>query len=66
MRIAYSTAVPLTTGSAPGSPSDTGETAVLGSSPNTATDGQNILVRVPSSTWTSMPKTGSYRATASS
>ncbi len=59
MRIAYSTAVPLTTGSAPGRPSDTGVVWVFGSAPNDCSAGQNILVRVPSSTCTSMPITGS-------
>ena len=59
MRIAYSTALPLTTGSAPGSPSETGVTEVFGSSPNPAGAPSNILVAVPSSTCTSMPMTGS-------
>ncbi len=66
MRIAYSTAVPLSAGSAPGSPRDTGDTAVLGSAPNVCGAESNILVRVPSSTCTSMPITGSKRAMASS
>ncbi len=59
MRIAYSTALPLTTGSAPGSPRDTGVTWVFGSAPKLTSAGQNILVSVPSSTCTSIPMTGS-------
>ena len=59
MRIADSTAVPLTTGSAPGRPRQTGQTLVFGSPPNTAGQPQNILDAVLSSTWTSRPITGS-------
>ena len=64
--MAYSTAVSLTTGSAPGRPSETGVTEVFGSSPKPAGAPSNILVAVPSSTCTSMPITGSKRAIASS
>ena len=66
MRIADSTAFSLTTGSAPGSPRQTGHTCVLGSAPNSVAQPQNILVAVLSSTWTSRPMTGSYRSSASS
>ena len=66
IRIADSTAMPLTTGSAPGSPRQTGQTWVLGSAPNPVAQPQNILVAVLSSTWTSRPITGSNLASASS
>jgi hypothetical protein len=56
MRTAYSTALALTTGSEPGSPSETG---VLGWSPKVCGAPSNIFVTVPSSTCTSMPRTGS-------
>ena len=59
IRIAYSTALPFTTGSAPGSPRLTGVTWVFGSPPYATSAAQNILVSVPSSTCTSMPSTGS-------
>jgi hypothetical protein len=59
MRIADSTACWLSTGSDPGSPRHTGHTWVLGSPPNWLGQPQNILVFVDSSTWTSMPMTGS-------
>ena len=57
--MADSTALALTTGSAPGRPRQTGQTWVLGSAPNSVAQPQNILVFVPSSTWTSRPMTGS-------
>src|SRR5690606_33013910 len=65
MRMADSTAFSLTTGSEPGRPRQTGHTWVFGSAPNSVGQPQNILVAVESSTWTSMPSTGSYRATTS-
>ncbi len=64
--MADSTAAALTTGSAPGMPRHTGHTCVLGSAPNSVGHPQNILVAVPSSTCTSMPRTGSNRAITSS
>ena len=45
IRMADSTAVALTTGSAPGRPRHTGQTWVLGSAPNPVAQPQNILVR---------------------
>lgn len=66
IRMAYSTAVPFTAGSAPGRPRLTGVIWVFGSAPKDCSAPSNILVRVPSSTCTSMPNTGSYRDTASS
>ncbi|SLI92073.1 Uncharacterised protein [Mycobacteroides abscessus subsp. abscessus] len=65
MRMADSTAFSLTTGSEPGRPRHTGHTWVFGSAPKSVGQPQNILVAVESSTWTSMPSTGSYRATTS-
>src|SRR5580658_3581268 len=62
----YSIAARLVTGSEPGSPRQTGQTAVLGGSPNVVGQPQNILVTVPSSTCVSSPITGSYRDSASS
>src|SRR5690349_609373 len=56
----------LATGSAPGSPRQTGHTCVLGSAPNSVGQPQNIFVAVSSSTWTSSPMTGSKAASASS
>src|SRR5689334_4605419 len=53
----------LATGSAPGSPRQTGQTWVLGSAPKPVGQPQNILVLVPSSTCTSRPITGSKSAT---
>jgi hypothetical protein len=58
--------LPLSTGSAPGSPRQTGQTWVFGSAPNAVGQPQNILVAVLSSTCTSRPSTGSKAATASS
>ena len=49
----------LTTGSEPGRPRQTGQTAEFGSAPNSTGLPQNIFVTVPSSTWTSRPITGS-------
>src|SRR3954452_19045794 len=65
MRIADSTAVRLTTGSAPGRPRQIGQTWVLGSAPNSVGQPQNILLFVDSSTCTSSPSTGSKRSTTS-
>ena len=49
------------TGSAPGSPRQTGHTRVFGGIPNQrAEQEQNIFESVPSSTWVSMPMTISY------
>jgi hypothetical protein len=64
--MADSTPVALTTGSAPGMPRQTGQVWVFGSAPSAVEQPQNILVLVPSSTWTSRPMTGSYDASASS
>ena len=66
MRTAASTADALTTGSAPGRPRQVGQVWELGGAPNSVGQPQNILVAVESSTWTSSPRTGSKRATASS
>ena len=57
--MAYSTPLPLTTGSEPGSPTLVGVTMVLGRAPKTLGAASNILVAVPSSTCTSSPRTGS-------
>jgi hypothetical protein len=59
MSTADSTAFSLTTGSAPGSPRETGVVALFGSSPKDCGAPSNILVAVPSSTCTSIPMTGS-------
>src|SRR5512135_3379182 len=61
-RIAYSTAVWLTTGSVPGMPEQIGHTAVLGAADvlSTTSQAQNIFDLVCSSAWTSRPMTGSY------
>ena len=55
----YSIAVRLATGSEPGRPRQTGQTAEFGSAPNAVGQPQNIFVTVPSSTWVSRPITGS-------
>src|SRR5699024_323609 len=65
IRIAYSTAVPLTTGSEPGSPSEVGVVFSFAPPPKVLGASSNIFVAVPSSTCTSMPRAGSYVATAS-
>ena len=65
IRIVDSMAFSLTTGSAPGSPRQTGQVCVLGSAPNAVAQPQNILLAVPSSTWVSRPMTGSYSPSAS-
>src|SRR5260370_28380007 len=56
----------LITGSEPGRPRHTGQTAVFGSAPKTTGLPQNIFVVVPSATCVSIAITGSYRLTASS
>ncbi len=66
MRMVASIAALFATGRLPGSPRQTGQTCVLGSAPNPVGQPQNILVRVPSSTWVSKPMTGSNRAITSS
>src|SRR6266581_1402679 len=63
--MANSTACRLSTGSAPGSPRQTGQTFVLGGAPKLVGQPQKIFVRVASWTCTSKPITGSYRAIAS-
>jgi hypothetical protein len=57
MAIAHSTARTLSTGNDPGSPRQTGQMLVFGSSPNWLGHPQNILDRVRSSVWTSSPTT---------
>src|SRR5436190_9633595 len=57
-------ALALTTGSDPGSPRQTGQVRVLGSSPKLSSQPQNIFVRVLSWTWISRPMTGSHSAIA--
>src|SRR5689334_8289100 len=64
--MADSTPVALTTGSEPGMPRQVGQVCELGAAPSSVEHPQNILVLVPSSTWTSRPMTGSYVARASS
>ena len=49
----------------PGRPRQTGQTLVLGGSPNAVEQPQNILLFVDSSTCTSSPSTGSKRSTTS-
>ena len=49
----------LATGSEPGRPRHTGQTAAFGSAPKEAGQPQNIFVTVPSSTCVSSPMTGS-------
>src|SRR5690625_38597 len=66
MRMAYSIAVPFTAGSAPGRPSEVGVVFSFAPPPNVLGAASNIFVAVPSSTCTSMPRAGSYVATASS
>ena len=66
IRIADSTALPLTTGMAPGRPRQVGQVPELGSPPKTAGQPQNILDAVLSSTWTSRPSAGSKAASTSS
>src|SRR5713101_7665542 len=56
---ANSTALRLSTGSAPGIPRHTGQTFVFGAAPNRAEHEQKIFVAVSNSTWTSSPMTGS-------
>src|SRR5271154_6404693 len=57
---ANSTARLFSTGSAPGSPRQTGQIFVFGGAPNFAEQPQKAFVRVSSCTWTSSPITGSY------
>src|SRR5881394_825712 len=64
IRIVYSIAARLVTGSEPGRPRQTGQTSEFGSPPNRAGQPQNIFVSVPSSTCTSRPMSGSYRVSA--
>src|SRR6266513_3427513 len=61
---ANSTALRFSTGKAPGSPRQTGQTFVLGGSPNRVEHEQKIFVTVRSCTCTSSPLTGSYLARA--
>src|SRR5580658_2463049 len=63
--MAISSARPFNTGSAPGSPRQTGHTFVLGGAPNPVAQPQKIFVRVLSWTCTSRPITGSYFAISS-
>ena len=56
---ASSTASRFNTGSAPGSPMQTGQTLVLGGAPKLVGQPQKILVAVASCTCTSSPITGS-------
>ena len=65
MRIVDSIAMAFITGIEPGKPRQTGHTWVLGGAPKAVGQPQKILDSVPSSTWTSMPITGSNSATAS-
>src|SRR2546425_5364855 len=54
-RTARPIAAPFATGSAPGSPRQTGHTCVLGGAPNAVEQPQNILERVRSCTCVSSP-----------
>jgi hypothetical protein len=60
--MAISTAWRFTTGSTPGIPAHTGQTALLGSDcvGSTTAQPQNIFERVANSAWTSKPIIGSY------
>src|ERR1700674_949593 len=58
--VANSTAFLFNTGSAPGSPRQTGQTLVFGGDPKRVEHEQKILDAVRSCTWTSRPMTGSY------
>src|SRR5271165_4615674 len=60
--MASSTAAAFSTGSAPGSPRQTGQTLLLGCAPKLVGQPQKILVAVASWTCTSSPITGSYLA----
>ena len=62
--VANSTALRLSTGSAPGMPRHTGQTFVFGGAPNRVEHEQKIFVAVSSWTCTSRPMTGSYLAPA--
>src|SRR6266576_6222409 len=62
--VANSTALRFSTGKAPGSPRQTGQTFVFGGSPKRVEHEQKILLAVSSWTWTSSPITGSYFALA--
>lgn len=57
---ANSTALRLSTGSAPGQPRHTGQVLLLGVAPKRVEHEQKILVAVRSWTCTSSPMTGSY------
>src|SRR4029453_497047 len=61
MRMVASIEALLAPGREPGRPRQTAHTWVLGSAPKPVGQPQNIFERVPSSTWTSSPMTGSYR-----
>src|ERR1700690_3395082 len=61
---ANSTALRVSTGSAPGRPRQTGHTLVFGGLPKRVEHEQKILVTVKSWTCTSSPMTGSYLARA--
>src|ERR1700732_5172386 len=58
--VANSTAFLFSTGSAPGSPRQTGQTLVFGGDPKRVEHEQKIFDAVSSCTWTSRPMTGSY------
>src|SRR5205814_3587479 len=64
-RTAKSTVFLLRTGSAPGSPRQTGQTFVFGGAPNAVEQPQKIFDAVSNCTWTSSPMTGSYLASSS-
>ena len=59
VRTACSTARWFSTGSAPGSPRQTGQTWLFGGEPNAVLQPQKILVSVRSWAWISSPMTGS-------
>src|ERR1035441_9269917 len=63
--MASSTAAPLSTGSAPGRPRQTGQTLLFGCAPKLVGQPQKIFVAVASWTCTSRPMTGSYLAISS-
>ena len=58
VRTASSTTRPLSTGSAPGKPRQTGVVCVLGSAPKVTRAVENSLLVVSNCAWTSRPMTG--------
>src|SRR5438105_2810676 len=63
-RMASSTALRFSTGSAPGYPRQTGQTLVLGGAPNRVVQEQKIFVAVKRRACTSRPMTASHSDTS--